>query len=141
MDKVLVTTLLTMAAVVASIMVINTVLPALGTSGSSVLSSSGAASDRIKTNIEIITVAGTVGATTTYAWIKNVGAANVLAVSQGDLFWQQGTTAITRIAYDTGDSTPASTCNEALQPANTWRFCVEGGSDTIWKPSGPTSLK
>ena len=43
MDKVLVTTLLTMAAVVAAVMVVNTMLPALGRSTSAVLSSSTAA--------------------------------------------------------------------------------------------------
>lgn len=57
MDKVLTTTLLTMAAVVATIMVINTMLPALGKASSSLISSTGAASDQIKTNLDVVHVA------------------------------------------------------------------------------------
>ena len=119
MDKVLVTTLLTMAAVVAAVMVINTMIPALGSSGSSVLSSSSAASDRIKTNVEIITVSASASTTAVHVWIKNVGSSEVLAINQSDLFYQTETT-FDRLAYN---DTPT---------ASTWRYDVEGGG--TWKP-------
>ena len=94
MDKVLVTTLLTMAAVVAAVMVVNTMLPALGRSSSAVLSSSSAAADRLKTDTEIIHVStDTTGSPElVYAWVKNVGAADILAITSSDLFFKTDTT-------------------------------------------------
>ena len=94
MDKVIVTALLTMAGVIGAILVINTVLPALGRSGSSVLSSSSAASDIIKTDIKIIAVEAT--GTSVYVWVKNVGSGNVLAISRGDAFLEDVGTSFTR---------------------------------------------
>ena len=92
-----------MAAVVAAVMVINTMIPVLGSSGSSVLSSSSAASDRIKTNVEIIAVhsqTSTSWSTSSISvWIKNVGAAEVLAINLSDVFVQEGTTSFQRYTY------------------------------------------
>ena len=104
MDKVLTTTLLTMAAVVAAVMVINTMIPVIGTSGSSVLSSSGAAAEQIKTNVEIIAVHAqtTTGTSTISVWIKNVGSVEVLAIDLSDVFVQEGNTTFTRYSYQAG---------------------------------------
>ena len=88
MDKVIVTALLTAASVIAAVMVVNVVLPAVGKSGSSVLSSSSAAADQIKTHIEIIAVAtDTTGAPEViYVWVKNVGASIITSIDKSDLF-------------------------------------------------------
>ena len=94
MDKVLATTLLTMGAVVAAIMVVNTILPALGRSGSSVVSSSGAAASRLKTDVKVIHVSTDTTSTPAYiyVYVKNVGANNVLAIDQSDVFLETSTT-------------------------------------------------
>jgi len=118
MDKVLVTALLTMAAVVAAVMVINTMLPALGSGGSSVLSSSSAASEQLKTSIDIIAVH--TDSPTVYVWIKNVGATNILAIDKADVFLQTPSDFI-RMSYNDGGGD------------NTWRYDIAEGEST-WKP-------
>jgi len=122
MDKVLVTTLLTMAAVVAAVMVVNTMLPALGRSTSAVLSSSTAASNRLKTNTEIIHVATNTSGDPkiVYTWVKNVGGAEITAIDSSDLFFKTSTT-FDRLSYNASCS---SDC---------WSYSIEGG-DTIWRP-------
>ena len=119
MDKVLVTTLLTMAAVVAAVMVVNTMLPALGRSTSAVLSSSTAASDRLKTDTEIIHVATDTATFKVYAWIKNTGASEITAIDSGDLFYKTSTT-FDRLTYNAGACTDC------------WSYSIE--DDTVWNP-------
>ncbi len=121
MDKVLVTTLLTMAAVVAAVMVVNTMLPALGRSTSAVLSSSTAASDRLKTDTEIIHVATDTATFKVYAWIKNTGASEITAIDSGDLFYKTSTTFDRLTPGDPGCTAPC------------WEYTVEG-SGTVWNP-------
>lgn len=135
MDKVIVTALLTMAGVIGAILVINTVLPALGRSGSSVLSSSSAASDIIKTDIKIIAVEAT--GTSVYVWVKNVGSGNVLAISRGDAFLEDVGTSFTRFAFEAQDVT--SDCSGAAPATGNWNYCIEDG-ESIWKPNYTVKL-
>ena len=123
MDKVLVTTLLTMAAVVAAVMVVNTMLPALGRSTSAVLSSSSAASERLKTDTEIIHVATDTSGSPkiVYTWVKNVGGAEITAIDSSDLFFKTSTT-FDRLSYD-------ASCSSDYP---CWTYSIEG--DTIWRP-------
>ena len=118
MDKVLVTTLLTMAAVVAAVMVVNTMLPALSRSSSAVLSSSSAASDRLKTDTEIIHISTDTSSNLVYVWIKNVGAADIDAITSSDLFFQTATT-FDRLPHGSG--------------SQYWEYSVE--DDTVWRPA------
>ena len=122
MDKVLVTTLLTIAAVVAAVMVINTMLPALGSGGSSVLSSSSVASSQIKTNVDIIAVSTNTTTPAVYVWVKNVGATDVLAIDKSDVFLQTPTDYI-RMSYN---ETPG------------WVYIIENG--TVWKPGNTVKV-
>ena len=119
MDKVLVTTLLTMAAVVAAVMVVNTMLPALGRSTSAVLSSSTAASERLKTDTEIIHVATDTATFKVYAWIKNTGASEITAINSGDLFYKTSTT-FDRLPHND------NACTDC------WSYSIE--DDTVWSP-------
>ncbi len=119
MDKVLVTTLLTMAAVVAAVMVVNTMLPALGRSTSAVLSSSTAASDRLKTDTEIIHVATDTATYKVYAWVKNTGVAEITAIDSGDLFYKTSST-FDRLPYN------SDSCTDC------WSYSIE--DDTVWNP-------
>ena len=130
MDKVIVTALLTMAAVVAAVMVINAVVPSLGRSSSSVLSSSDAAADIIKTDIEIVATDTTPTPKEVYVWIKNVGAANVLAIDKGDVFLEEVNVAFARLTHDSGQD---GLCNY-VPPAGSWAYCIED-SETTWKPN------
>ena len=130
MDKVIVTALLMMAAVVASVLVINSVLPALGRSGSSVLSSSRTASDIIKTDIKIIAVEA--NGSTVYVWIKNVGSGNVTAINRGDTFLEEVGASFTRMSYVDPGATDA--CANAPAAVDSWWYCIED-AETTWKPN------
>ena len=116
-----------MAAVVAAVMVINTMIPVLGSSGSSVLSSSGAAAEQIKTDVEIIAVHSVTssGTSTISLWIKNVGAVEVLAIDLSDVFVQEGNTTFARYSYDPGAA-------EALT-AGEWTYEIQDAA-TSWIP-------
>ena len=104
----------------AAVMVVNTMLPALGRSTSAVLSSSTAASDRLKTDTEIIHVATDTATFKVYAWIKNTGATEIIAIDSGDLFYKTSTT-FDRLTH--GGSGCAAPC---------WEYTVE--DDTVWSP-------
>ncbi len=129
MDKVLTTTLLTMAAVVAAIMVINTMLPAIGSSSSSILGGASSASERIGTDIEIISVSASPSTTAVYVWIKNVGVENVLAIASGDLFFGKVTESFDRIAHTSEGGS-----------GDSWNSEFTDASDTIWKPTSTIKL-
>lgn len=127
MDKVLTTTLLTMAAVVAAIMVINTMLPAIGSSSGSILGGASSASERIGTDVEIINVS--TSSTEVYVWVKNVGVENVLAIASGDLFFGKVTESFDRIAHtDEGAG------------GDSWASEFTDASDTIWKPTSTIKI-
>jgi len=119
MDKAITTGLLIIAGIVASLALMNAVIPAVGQSSSALLTANDVASDRIRTDIEIIHVASDtspVGEDQILVWVKNIGSTNIAPVSQGDIFLTTPTT-ITRIPYGSG--------------VGTWDYTVEGGG-TDW---------
>ena len=120
MDKVIATALLTIAAVIAAVMVVTAILPSVSRGGSSVISSSEAASELLETDIEIIATNGSTS--TIQVWIKNVGAADIIAVNKSDVFLEDIGTTYTRMTYE--DPQVAS---------DTWRYAVLDGG-TVWKP-------
>ena len=54
MDKAITTGLLLIASIVAAMALINAVLPAMGKSSGALLSANSAASDRVRTDIEVV---------------------------------------------------------------------------------------
>ena len=132
MDKVIVTALLTAASVIAAVMVVNVVMPALGKSGSSVMSSSSAAAEVIKTDIEIIAVATNAADTEIYVWIKNVGASRISAIDRSDVFLERVATSFTRQNYEDPGATDA--CANAPATSGNWWYCLED-NETLWKPN------
>ncbi len=128
MDKVITTALLTLASVLVAVMALNVLLPAIGRSSTSVLSSSAASSSAIKTDIEIITVA--TSSAEVHLWVKNVGAVDITGIDGSDVFLEDVGTSFTRIAHEAGS--PTNNCNYS-PPANSWAFCYVGG-ETRWKP-------
>ena len=119
MDKVIVTVLLIIAGITASFAVFNSVYPAVERGGQSVSDAAGVLSDRISSRIEIIQ-AGATDTTTVDAWVKNVGAARILGIEYGDIFFgAQG--GIFRIPFGNVSSDPPY-----------WSYHLEG-ANTQWE--------
>ena len=129
MEKVIATALLTAAAVVAAVMIINALLPSVGRGASTVQSSSEAVSSQIETDIDIIAVDA--NGTKVTVWIKNVGASNVLAINLSNLFIEEIDTSFTSMSFDSEDT--SSDCSDPVPLVGSWIFCREGGA-TSWKP-------
>jgi archaellum component FlaG (FlaF/FlaG flagellin family) len=125
LDKVLTTALLTIAAIVAAVMVVNAILPALGTGGASVVSSSQMAADRIKTAIEIIHVAPPVDGKIRF-WVKNVGATDIPVSDQIDVFVEDSNGQLYPSAFDESGVCPGEVSDSG------W-FKSDGGDP--WTPS------
>jgi archaellum component FlaG (FlaF/FlaG flagellin family) len=106
MDKVIVTGLLVIGSVTAALVVILTIGPSVSSSSQSVLETQREASVRIKTDIEVITVASNVAGTLVDAWVKNVGVAPIMGLSLSDVFLVTSNTRYDAMVYATsGDNT------------------------------------
>lgn len=127
MDKVLTTALLTIAAIVAAVMVVNAILPALGTGGGSVVSSSTAAADRIKTAIEIIHVAPPSG-NEVHFWVKNVGASEIQGIENADVFVEGSD----EYRMQFGNAAPPTDCSGSAND-NKWFYNYEDANDSWTK--------
>ncbi len=86
MDKVIVTGLLIIGSVTAALVVILTIGPSVSGGSQSVLETQREASNRIKTNIEVIAVAANSAGTQVDAWVKNVGVVSILGLDTSDVF-------------------------------------------------------
>jgi flagellar protein FlaG len=121
MDKAITTGLLIIAGIVASLALINAVVPAVGQSSSALLTANGVASDRIRTDIEIIHVATDPASGSEdqiLVWVKNIGNNAIAPISQGDIFLTtpDPITPIKRIPYGSG--------------SEYWNYTIENG--TAW---------
>ena len=128
MDKVITTALLTIAGVIAAVMVVNTMLPVTGRSSSSILSSSAAAANQIKTDVEIVTV--TAIGSEIYVWVKNIGAADIPSIEDSDVFVEAVGTSFTRFTVSIEDT--SADCDAAGPAAGLWNYCKEEAWD-VWK--------
>ena len=106
MDKVIVTGLLIIGSVTAAVLVIITMTPTIAGTSQSMMESSREASNRIKTDIEVIAVASDSAGILVDVWIKNVGVAPIPAVSKSDVFVVTPGTRFDYISYaPSGDNT------------------------------------
>jgi hypothetical protein len=110
------------AAVVAIIAVVNSVMPALSRTNSSMVMTSDAINDRISTQVEIIHATGVDAATQADTWIKNVGASRIGPVDYTDVFFGTEDN-FNRIPY--GGPSCTAPC---------WDYVLEGGA-TEWGPA------
>ena len=117
MDKVIVTGLLIIGSVTAAVLVIITITPTVAGTSQSMMESSREASNRIKTDIEVIAVAADTAGTRVDVWIKNIGVAPISTISKSDIFV---VTPGTRFDYMT----------YALSGDNTW---IETPVGSPWK--------
>ena len=130
MDNIIIVGLLTVSAVVAVVLVFETITPSLGISGQSVAHAQRDVATRMQTDIEIISVmpnldpvppapatpvcaGGTVGCVVD-AWTKNTGGADVSSLGNIDVI-------LRRTDGRWGSRIPySSNCPSAFTIANTW---------------------
>ena len=101
MDKVITSSLLIIASVVAAMTLINAVMPALGKSSGALLTANSVAAKRIKTDIDIIHASGNDSAETITVWVKNVGSEPISPISSSDVILTTPTT-VSRLTYTAG---------------------------------------
>lgn len=119
MEKAISSSLLIIASVVAVLALINAVVPALGKSSSALITANAAASDRIKTDIEIVHATGDSSAKTVTVWVKNIGTTTIDDITASDIFLDTPSS-VSRLSYTSGC---VSDC---------WDYALEGGA-TDWK--------
>jgi hypothetical protein len=139
MDKALTTSFMIIVSIVVSVMVFNTVYPAVVQGSASLVTMRTRMDERMKSQIEIIHAAAELdaygnwqdtngdGNFSTFIWVKNVGAVRIAAVAEVDLFFgPEGN--FTRIPYvdDAGGSYPY------------WDLHVE--NDTAWNPTATARI-
>tara|TARA_B100000315_G_scaffold255372_1_gene298566 strand:- start:8464 stop:8931 length:468 start_codon:yes stop_codon:yes gene_type:complete len=115
MEKVISTALLIIASVVASLALINAVMPALGKSSSALVTANKSAAERIKTDIDIVHATGDTGTNTVTVWVKNIGPQVIKVISDSDVFLTKPSSVV-RLPYGDGCS------------SNCWDFTIEGSS-------------
>jgi hypothetical protein len=86
-EKAITTIMITVASVVAMLVVVNAIFPAVSRASSSVIASGSALDDRIRTDIEIVHATGETDGVTAYIWVKNIGASNLGAIDRMDIFF------------------------------------------------------
>ena len=118
MEKAITTGLFIIASIVATIALINAVIPALGKSSGALVTANAEASERIKTDIEIIHATGDTSSKTVTVWVKNIGFTTIKDVTTSDIFLDTPSS-VSRLAYTAGCS---SDC---------WDYTLEG-SATEW---------
>ena len=121
MDKIIVTSLLIIVGVICSVLIFNTVYPAVVTSSHALVSMEQRIDDRVKSQIEIVHAVADDGGNEAFVWVKNIGSASIRAIDRCDLFFgEEGD--FSRIPYSEGAAeTPY------------WNGSVE--NDTDWKPT------
>ena len=122
MDKAITTGLLIIASVVASVALMNAVLPAIGDSSGALSSANASAADRIRTDIEIVHVAADPdavgGEDQVLVWVKNIGSQKIQPVESSDIFLTSSTT-VKRLSHGSSSG------------SEYWDYIVEGGA-TAW---------
>jgi archaellum component FlaG (FlaF/FlaG flagellin family) len=124
MDKALVTILLVIAGVVCTMVIFNAAYPAITSTSGALSDAVRKVDDRIKSQIEIIQIANE--DTEVYVWIKNIGASNIGAIEQSDIFFgPEGNFA--RIQYSNSGPT---------EPY--WNYTIENGDK--WMPTATLKI-
>jgi len=118
-DKAITSGLLIIASIVAAIALINAVIPALSKSSGALVTANASASDRIKTDIEIVHATGDTTSKKVTVWVKNIGTTTINNITASDIFLDTPSS-VSRLAYTSGCT---SDC---------WDYVLEGGA-TNWK--------
>ena len=105
MDKVITSMLLMIAAIVATVVVINSILPSIQRTSSDIAAASDVVGRRLRSDVRIVETAGVVGEDYVQIWAKNVGASTIPSLEKIDVFFGE-TDDFERIAYDEEDTCP-----------------------------------
>lgn len=130
MDKVITSMLLIIAAIVATVVVINSVLPSVQRTGADITAASDVVGTRIRSDVRIIETSGVDGNDFAQIWAKNVGASRIQAIERTDVFFGE-VNGFQRIAYD-----PEDTCPNPIPAPRTescWQYEFE--NDDAWNQS------
>lgn len=79
--------MLTVAAIVAIVAVVNAVLPSVSRTSGALISASNVVEDRISSQIEIVHATGQDASPIAEIWVKNTGSSTVSAVDRVDVFF------------------------------------------------------
>jgi flagellar protein FlaG len=79
--------MLTIAAIVAIVAVVNAVLPSVSRTSGALISASNAVEDRIASQVEIVHATGQDGDPDADIWVKNTGASTIAALDRVDVFF------------------------------------------------------
>lgn len=79
--------MLTIAAIVAIVAVINAVLPSVSRTSGALVSASGVVEGRIASQIDIVHATGQDGNPDAKAWVKNIGASTIDPMTRVDVFF------------------------------------------------------
>lgn len=118
MDKAIVTVLLIICGIVATLAMFNGVMPAIQTSQSTINEAAEAASDRIGSRIQIINASAEDDQIN--LWVKNIGTVPIPQIQQSNVFLVSGSTLVL-VTYG-GAVTPF------------WGYQITG-ADTAWNRS------
>jgi archaellum component FlaG (FlaF/FlaG flagellin family) len=118
MDKAIITVLLIVCGVVATMTVFNEVLPAINQSQGAIASAAGDASDLILSRIEIIQTSAS--GNQMKFWVKNTGSSTIQGIANSDVIF--------------GLSANAVPINYAGTTTPNWSFMILGDHDQ-WTPT------
>jgi len=129
LDKVITSMLLMIAAIVATVVVINSILPSIQRTSSDIVAASDVVGTRLRSDVKIVETSGVVGDDFLQIWAKNVGASDIPSLDKIDVFFGE-TDGFERIAYDEEDTCP----NPSPPPrtGNCWQYALE--NDSEWAP-------
>jgi hypothetical protein len=129
MDKVITSMLLIIAAVVATVVVVNSILPSIQRTSSDIVAASDVLGRRLRSDVKIIETSGVAGQDVVQIWAKNVGASEIPSLDKIDVFFGE-TDSFERITYDVEPTCP----NPSPPPRteNCWQYALE--DDTEWTP-------
>jgi flagellar protein FlaG len=117
-EKAITTILLTVASVVAMLVVINATFPTVTRTSGAITTAGSVLTDRIKSDVEIVQAGGQDGSDTAYVWVKNVGSSDIGAIDRTDLFFGVDTN-FERIPW--GDAGCTAPCWEStVENAPSW---------------------
>jgi hypothetical protein len=129
-DKVITSMLLIIAAIVATVVVINAVLPSIQRTSSDIAAASDVVGRRLRSDVRIVEATGVAGEDVVHIWAKNVGASTIPSLEKIDVFFGE-TDDFGRVGYD-----PEDTCPNPSPPPrseNCWQYELE--NDSEWVPS------
>ena len=118
MERAISAGLFLIAGVAAAMALINAVIPAVGKSSSALLVANAAASDRLRTDIEIVFASGNTTSNEIIFWVKSVGSETIPAIKESDVFLTTPTT-VGRIPH--WDGTGGA-------PPDYWDYVIENGT-------------